>query len=107
MYAVQVSIKVQNQLAKKAIVLSLKNWSDHLFQKENGLILRAFMDKTDNQIEIFHVFDKKSSVEKVRRESSNEFWAQIKEMGGQVSRFEGLSEVEMSKNFKDYEIKFK
>ena len=49
MYAVQVSIKVQNQLAKKAIVLSLKDWSDHLFQKENGLILRAFMDKTDNQ----------------------------------------------------------
>ena len=31
----------------------------------------------------------------------------VKEMGGQVSRFEGLSEVEMSKNFKDYEIKFK
>ena len=46
-------------------------------------------------------------MEKVRRESSNKFWAQIKEMGGQVSRYDGPCEVEMSKNFEDYKINFK
>ncbi len=107
MYAVHVSIKVQNELAKKSIVLSLKEWSDYLFKKENGLIVRIFMDKAENQIEIFHVFESKVSMEKVRRENSNEFWNQIKEMGGQVSRFDGKAEVEMSKNLKDYEINFK
>ncbi len=107
MYSVNISIKVQNQLAKKAIVLALKDWSNHLFKKENGLILRTFMDKAENQIEIFHVFEKKTLMEKVRKESSNEFWLQIKEMGGQVSRYEGECEVEMSKNFEDYEINFK
>ena len=107
MYAAHISIKVQNELAKKSIILSLKDWSHHLFKKENGLILRVFMDKAENQIEIFHVFENKALMEKVRKDSSNAFWTQIKEMGGQVSRFEGASEVEMTKNFKNYEINFK
>ena len=107
MYAAHISIKVQNQLAKKAIILSLKDWSNDLFKKENGLILRTFVDKAENQIEIFHVFENKVLMEKVRRESSNEFWAQIKEMGGQVSRYDGPCEIEMSKNFEDYKINFK
>ena len=32
MYAVNVTIKVQNELAKKAIILALKNWSNDLFK---------------------------------------------------------------------------
>ena len=48
MYAVHVSIKVQNQLAKKAIILSLKDWSDHLFQKENGLIFDQILECVKN-----------------------------------------------------------
>ena len=55
MYAVNVTIKVQNELAKKAIILALKDWSNDLFQN-NGLMLRCFVDRTENQVEIFHVF---------------------------------------------------
>ena len=32
MFAVNVTIKVQNELAKKAIILALKDWSHDLFQ---------------------------------------------------------------------------
>ena len=52
MYAVNVTIKVQNELAKKAIILALKDWSNDLFQN-NGLMLRCFVDRTENQVEIF------------------------------------------------------
>ena len=55
MFAVNVTIKVQNELAKKAIILALKDWSHDLFQN-NGLMLRCFVDRTENQVEIFHVF---------------------------------------------------
>ena len=41
MYAVNVTIKVQNELAKKAIILALKDWSHDLFQN-NGLMFRCF-----------------------------------------------------------------
>ena len=55
MFAVNVTIKVQNELAKKAIILALKDWSHDLFQN-NGLMFRCFVDRTVNQVEIFHVF---------------------------------------------------
>ena len=85
MYAVNVTIKVQNELAKKAIILALKDWSNDLFQN-NGLMLRCFVDRTKNQVEIFHVFRTKKEMEEVRTTKSNKFWDQIKEMGGQVTR---------------------
>ena len=53
MYAVHVTVKVQNRLAKNSIILSLKEWSSYLFTSGNGLILRCFLDKSENQIEIF------------------------------------------------------
>ena len=85
MYAVNVTIKVQNELAKKAIILALKDWSNDLFQN-NGLMLRYFADRTTK---------------------SNKFWDQIKEMGGQVTRFEGDCELEVSRGLQDLDLKFK
>ena len=107
MYAVHVSIKVQNKLARDSIVLSLKEWSGYLFSKGNGLILRCFLDKSENQIEVFHVFESKKLVDKTRRDNSEKFWNDIKEMGGQVSRIEGQCEVEITSNLKDFNINFK
>ena len=34
----------------------VKNNIEKFYKKENGLIIRIFMDKAENQIEIFHVF---------------------------------------------------
>ncbi len=107
MYAVNVTIKVQNKLAKDSIVLSLKQWSEYIFKKGNGCVLRSFLNKSENEIEIFHIFENKLLVEKIRKENSNQFWNQIKEMGGQVSRVEGECEVEMCSEFKDLNISFK
>ena len=73
MYAVNVTIKVQNELAKKAIILALKDWSNDLFQN-NGLMLRCFVDRTENQVEIFHVFRTKKEMEEVRTTKSNKFY---------------------------------
>ena len=98
--------KVQNELAKKAIILALKDWSNDLFQN-NGLMFRCFVDRTENQVEIFHVFRTKEEVEKVRKNKSEKFWNQIKEMGGQVTRFEGNCEVEVSKGLQDLDLEFK
>ena len=106
MFAVNVTIKVQNELAKKAIILALKDWSHNLFQN-NGLMFRCFVDRTENQVEIFHVFRTKEEMEEVRKNKSNEFWNQIKDMGGQVTRYEGNCEVEVSKGLQDLDIKFK
>ena len=106
MYAVNVTIKVQNELAKKAIILALKDWSNDLFQN-NGLMLRCFVDRTKNQVEIFHVFRTKKEMEEVRTTKSNKFWDQIKEMGGQVTRFEGGCELEVSRGLQDLDLKFK
>ena len=106
MHAVHVTIKVQNELAKKAIILALKDWSHDLFQN-NGLMFRCFVDRTENQVEIFHVFRSLKDVEEVRKAKSNAFWEQIKEMGGQVTRFDGNCEVEVSKGLQDLNIKFK
>ena len=80
MYAVNVTIKVQNELAKKAIILALKDWSNDLFQN-NGLMLRCFVNRTENQVEIFHFFRIKKEMEEVRITKSNKFWDQINEMG--------------------------
>ena len=107
MYAVHVTVKVQNRLAKNSIILSLKEWSSYLFTSGNGLILRCFLDKSENQIEIFHVFESKKFVEKTRKENSDKFWNEIKEMGGQVTRMEGVCEVEMTSDFKNFGINFK
>ena len=106
MFAVNVTIKVQNELAKKAIILALKDWSHDLFQN-NGLMFRCFVDRTENQVEIFHVFRTKEEMEEVRKNKSNEFWNQIKDMGGQVTRYEGNCEVEVSKGLQDLDLKFK
>ena len=106
MYAVNVTIKVQNELAKKAIILALKDWSNDLFQN-NGLMLRCFVDRTENQVEIFHVFRTKKEMEEVRTTKSNKFWDQIKETGGQVTRFEGGCELEVSRGLQDLDLKFK
>ena len=76
MYAVNVTIKVQNELAKKAIILALKDWSNDLFQN-NGLMLRCFVDRTENQVEIFHVFRTKKEMEEVRTTKSNKFWEYV------------------------------
>ena len=103
MFAVNVTIKVQNELAKKAIILALKDWSHDLFQN-NGLMFRCFVDRTENQVEIFHVFRTKEEMEEVRKNKSNEFWNQIKDMGGQVTRYEGNCEVEVSKGLQDLDI---
>ena len=106
MYAVNVTIKVQNVLAKKAIVLVWEDWSSNLLQN-NGLMLRCFVDRTKNQVEIFHLFRTKQEMEDVRTTKSNNFWDQIKEMGIQVTRFEGNCEVEVSTGLKDLDLKFK
>ena len=66
MYAVNVTIKVQNELAKKAIILALKDWSNDLFQN-NGLMLRCFVDRTENQVEIFHVFQQRKKWRKLEQ----------------------------------------
>ena len=106
MNAVNITIKVQNELAKKAIILALKDWSHGLFQN-NGLMFRCFVDRTENQVEIFHVFRSKKEMEEVRKSKSDDFWNQIKEMGGQVSRFEGNCEVEVSKGLQNLDLEFK
>ena len=72
MYAVNVTIKVQNELAKKVIIPALKDWSNDLFQN-NGLKLTYFVDRTGNQVEIFHVFRTKKEMEEVRTKNQTSF----------------------------------
>ncbi|MAJ13887.1 MAG: hypothetical protein CMN44_02800 [SAR116 cluster bacterium] len=70
-------------------------------------MFRCFVDRTENQVEIFHVFRSKKEMEEVRKSKSDDFWNQIKEMGGQVSRFEGNCEVEVSKGLQNLDLEFK
>ena len=107
MYAVNVTIKVQNKLAKNSIMLSLKQWSEYLFKAGNGLIFRCFLDRSENQIDVFHVFESKFHVDKARKENSEEFWKQIMDMGGHVSRIEGPCEVEMKSDLNNLKFNFK
>jgi len=94
MWAVTRSIKFQNKLAKEAIINALKNKSTDMFQ--DGMIIRAFTNVTENSIEIFHLFKNKEYVNKTRAAWTNQFWQDIKEMGGTVSFTEGECEVEYS-----------
>ena len=94
MWAVTRSIKFQNKLAKEAIINALKSKSTDMFQ--DGMILRAFTNVTENSIEIFHLFKNKEYVNKTRAAWTNQFWQDIKEMGGTVSFTEGECEVEYS-----------
>ena len=95
MWAVTRSIKFQNKLAKEAIINALKSRSKDMFQ--NGdMIIRDFTNVTENSIEIFHLFKNKEYVNKTRAAWTNQFWQDIKEMGGTVSFTEGECEVEYS-----------
>ena len=60
MWAVTRSIKFQNKLAKEAIINALKSKSTDMFQ--DGMIIRAFTNVTENSIEIFHLFKNKEYV---------------------------------------------
>ena len=46
-------------------------------------------------------------MEEVLKNKWEKFWNQIKDMGGQVTRFEGNCEVEVSKGLLDLDLKFK
>lgn len=70
-------------------------------------MLRCFVDRTKNQVEIFYVFRTKQEIEDIRTTKSNKFCDQIKEMGIQVTRFEGNCEVEVSTGLKGLDLKFK
>ena len=95
MWAVTRSIKFQNKLAKEAIINALKSKSTDMFQ-DGGMIIRAFINITENSIEIFHLFKNKEYVNKTRAAWTNQFWQDIREMGGTVSFTEGECEVEYS-----------
>ena len=94
MWAVTRSIKFQNKLAKEAIINALKSKSTDMFQ--DGMIIRAFINVTENSIEIFHLFKNKEYVNKTRAAWTNQFWQDIREMGSTVSGFEGECKVEYS-----------
>jgi len=80
----------------------LKSKSASMFNE--GMILRCFMNVTENSIEIFHVFKNKEYVNKTRSSWTNQFWQDIREMGGTVSGLEGECEVEYSSeiNLEDF-----
>ena len=103
MWAVTVSIKFQNKLAKEAIINALKNKSMDMFE-DGGLLFRCFVNLTENSVDIYHVFKNKNYVIQKRSEWTNQFWQDIKEMGGAVSRVEGECEVEYSSdiNLEDF-----
>ena len=89
------SIKFQNKLAKEAIINALKIRRTDMFQ-DGEMIIRAFTNITENSIEIFHLFKNKDYVNKQRAGWTNQFWQDIREMGGTVSFTEGECEVEYS-----------
>ena len=96
MIGVTVTVKLQNKLAKDSIVMSLKNVSQHLFSEDRGLLMRCFINVSDTQVDMFHLWKDKSYQLKTRKEFSTKFWEDIKDMGGVVSMTEGECEVEMS-----------
>ena len=97
MYGITVTVKLQNKLAKDSIVMSLKNMSEELFNENGGLLIRCFTEVSDTQIDMFHLWKDKLYLLKTRIKFSNNFWKDIKEMGGIVSKSEGETVVEMSK----------
>lgn len=80
----------------------MKSKSASMFNE--GMILRCFMNVTENSIEIFYVFKNKEYVNKTRSSWTNQFWQDIREMGGTVSGLEGECEVEYSSeiNLEDF-----
>ena len=80
----------------------MKSKSASMFNE--GMILICFMNVTENSIEIFHVFKNKEYVNKTRSSWTNQFWQDIREMGGTVSGLEGECEVEYSSeiNLEDF-----
>lgn len=104
MWAVTVSIKFQNKLAKESILNTLKNKSSNMFEG-GGLIFRCFVNITENSVDIYHVFKSRSFVMKMRSNWTDQFWQDIKEMGGSVSRTEGACEVEYSSDINLEEFK--
>ena len=80
----------------------MKSKSASMFNE--GMSLRCFMNVTENSIEIFHVFKNKEYVNKTRSSWTNQFWQDIREMGGTVSGLEGECEVEYSSeiNLEDF-----
>ena len=72
MFAVTKSIKFQNKLAKEVTLNALKSKSASMFNE--GMILRCFMNVTENSIEIFNVFKNKEYVNKARSSRTNQFW---------------------------------
>ena len=95
MFGTTITIKFQNKLAREAILDRLKSKSKYMFE-DGGLILRSFLNVTENSIEMFHVFKNKDVVNKARSSWTNQFWQDIREMGGTVSGLEGECEVEYS-----------
>ena len=77
MWAVTRSIKFQNKLAKEAIINALKSRSKDMFQ-DGDMIIRAFINVTENSIEIFHLFKNKEYVNKQRAGWTNQFWQDIR-----------------------------
>ena len=66
-----------------------------MFQ-DGEMMITAFTNITENSIEIFHHFKNKDYVNKQRAGWTNQFWQDIREMGGTVSFTEGECEVEYS-----------
>ena len=95
MWEVTRSINFFNKLTKDALINALKSKSNDMFQ-DGGMIIRAFTNITENSIEIFHLFKDKEYVNKTRAAWTNQFWQDIREMGGTVSGLEGECEVEYS-----------
>ena len=95
MWAVTISIKFQNKLAKEAIINALKSKSTDMFQ-DWEMIMRAFTNVTDNSIEIIHFFKSKEFVNNTRAAWTNQFFQDLREMGDTVSFTEGECEVEYS-----------
>ena len=95
MFGTTITIKFQNKLAREAILDRLKSKSKYMFE-DGGLIFRSFLSVTDTQVEIFHVFKDKDYALKERSAWTDQFWQDIKEMGGSVSRVTGECEVEYS-----------
>ena len=63
MWAVTVSIKFQNKLAKESILSTLKSKSINMFEG-GGLIFRCFVNITENSVEIYHVLRVKAMFQK-------------------------------------------
>ena len=60
----------------------------------------------DAQVQIYHIFKNKEFEVKKRIAWADQFWQDIKEMGGAISRVEGECEVENSSNINlDYFMK--